>query len=199
MFDTLVILCPGLPSSKENGRIVWDAVSGDLYLGGMVRMNAAKRFIEQHQPAHIILAAARQKSYGVYSFLTDDGDALRRGTYYLLSSDNDTNGNLHAVQQVLANELSDLKIRKLGLLTNLYHLPRSLRFARDIMPEYELVPIPAEDYIDSKDCERYQREYLARTLSEMRGIVHWELGVYRDQNKIDWTAELLAVHKPTAE
>ena len=137
-----------------------------------------------------------------------------------ISSESDTLGNFRAIFKVLQNLqvsqdlqekslFASFKNKKVGILTNFYHLPRAMRFAIDtfnealkhteenskndkVEKEINFIPIAAESITKNFSFfNLYSQEFLMTVSDEIRGLCDWEKGEYKNQQiKFkDWLEE----------
>ncbi len=129
--DYLIVLCPEINPSDKG---VFSDFKHGLYLGGRTRMKAACEVYKINSQLKFILVA--------------DYNGVNGGTYnesqrtddmkdYLISSGvnidsirqvNSLPSTRHNLVAVFNNYKDILKNEKVGLLTNLYHMPRALFF-----------------------------------------------------------------------
>jgi hypothetical protein len=218
-YDFIIVLCPsvrcldGKFSQFENGK----------YLGGQTRMEAAVKLAQENKNTTFILVGGyneddgikaskyykkSQKTADVEKYLKEkkvkekkvkNKKIIKR--IEIVNSLPCTKHNLVAVFHEFKEELSD-KNKKIGLLTNAYHLPRALRFWKKLVDDEkdefgtiikpgkkpskdepgELKPIVAESIVGVEKDSRYagEHEYISRLEDELSGLIDIEKDEYRD-------------------
>ena len=167
--DILVVLCPGDPEVGNDGIIKFKDLSDNkneysgkfLYDGGNIRMRAA--FSEEIQAEKIIVVGgSKTKVDFMKLYLIQRG--VSDNKIIRIESSSDTNGNLHAIRKILErhNKIDKLKDRKIAILTNEYHQPRTQRMGKDILESVKIMPqyINAEDY--ASDNSKFEEEMADR-------------------------------------
>ena len=187
-YDKVIILCAD--KKGDNGKFP-DFQDG-MYLGGQIRMNAAADLYKSNPSAEYFVvggydpkAETSCKVSDMECFLKEKNPAANIKTVKSLPC---TFHNFVAVFNTWKQEGNDLQAEKIGLLTNLYHLPRALRFAVEVRIKTSrievppLIPICAESVVVLPDQNMYNREteYLLRLDSERRGLKDLERGTYDD-------------------
>lgn len=193
-YDFVILLCA---SKSRDDRFDEFPINKDglkEYLGGQIRMEAAIDFA-LHVKTYIIIGGK------------DDDDKVNSMKKYLekkfqeylikptpkiirIQSDTDTTGNLWALRFIFHNagKVNLLKMGKVGILTNFYHLPRVIRFATDIFKDLEInfVPIAAEAVI-TRHLPAFTirpEATILRIQNDINGLRDWERGEYRKQNEV---------------
>lgn len=191
-YDYIIVLCPEV-NPEDKGKFT--NFKHGLYLGGGVRMEAAYKLYQQNKNVMLILVADYDK---------DDGSGISTGKShrtesmksYLLNSGvpeknlrtvNSLPCTRHNLISVFNNFNDSFNNKKVGLLTNLYHLPRSLAFWIELKKykKYHNIPnlpdiISAENIIDSDIRYTKSGMYVARLELEARGVVDFFSGNYED-------------------
>jgi hypothetical protein len=62
----------------------------------------------------------------------------------------DTYGNIYYAKETLDSLLSNQEIKKVGLLTNPFHMSRSLWAAKKILKDYTIMPLPTQKQFNYK-------------------------------------------------
>lgn len=193
MYDYIVVLCPEI-NLEDKGKFT--NFKHGLYLGGGIRMEAAYKLYQNNKKTILILVADFNKDDG----FSIDGYKLSNRTdsmkAYLLNC-GIPEKNLRIVNSLpctrhnliaLFNNFSDsFKNKKIGLLTNSYHLPRSLSFWTELKKykKYYNIPnlpdaISAEDIIYNNIRYKKRGMYIARLELEARGAIDVISGNYKD-------------------
>lgn len=188
-YDIIIVLCP----EKKDPDGKFPDFKDGMYLGGQVRMDAAKKIYENNENAEFIVVGgynskskrsewekvdASQKVDDMKSFLKKDCLGIKIIPIKSLPC---TKHNLVAIFNTWKNseeKLKRLKDKKIGLLTNFYHLPRALRFWGELTNTEEFMGIPmpisisAESIIELPVNNMHIRfiEYLLRLEDERRGL-----------------------------
>lgn len=189
IYRIVIVLCPSEPKII-NEKYVYHDLEKDrledqrIYLGGDIRMQAAVQLAEQVK-YFIVVGGSKSKVDGMKNFLiqefkkeknTNIPDIIR------IESDPDTLGNMRAIKK------SDAKLTgNVGILTNFYHLPRSLRISKEVFPNLTFTPLAAESllYFRQPTFSLFAKEFLFRVSKEINGLADLENGSYKDQHKID--------------
>jgi hypothetical protein len=190
-FDYLVVLCA---SSLNNGQFD-DLDKNGTYLGGNVRMKAALE-LKDRTDKFVVVGGGMEKdgdekwrkTKDMFRYLVDNGVNPKR--IIRISSMPDTLGNLRAVYICLRGKFN---LRKVGILTNYYHLPRAMTFAADIFAyeKYSFIPISAESVAGGFPF-KYWPQLNSRIGGEINGLSDWEKGKYEDQGLPirEWKGEI---------
>lgn len=195
-YDIVILLC----ASFLNEKGAFDELSPDSsYLGGPVRMRAAVD-IKSKVRKFIVVGGGIEKNNDkekwrkvndMYNYLIDNG--IDSDKIIRIVSEADTHGNFRAIY-VCAKEI--LKNKRVGILTNFYHLPRALRFAKDTfvdIKDISFIPISAESVVKNikPTYLNYWPEFLVRIFNEIKGLNDWERREYRGQDRpsSDWRGE----------
>lgn len=185
-YDIVIVLCP----SKKDNQGKFSEFQDGLYLGGETRMNAVLEIHKRSPNAEFIVVGGYDEGKETSKKVQDMEDFLKenlvenvRGIKSLPC----TFHNFIAVFNTLNAE--EIKSKKIGLLTNYYHLPRAFRFlvkAKEdlglkIIPSF--YPISAESVVkDFPEQNMYNREneFLLRVESERKGLRDLEDEIYSD-------------------
>ncbi|MDP3093141.1 MAG: YdcF family protein [bacterium] len=187
-YDIIIVLCP------------WIIVGGEFpqflngkYLGGQIRMDAACRIFEKNNGTKFVLTGGYNEKNGGRSdkvrdmrkFLEEKCPGIQIIECPSLPC---TRHNLIAIFNTWTKEDTDVIDKKIGLLTNFYHLPRALRFWGELVNSegFKNIPVPipisAESVIDlSGDTYIRFIEYLLTLDGEIRGLGDNEKGAYNDK------------------
>jgi len=187
--DIIVVLCPGKPIIKNNIP-VFNEKDDNGYLGSLIRMEAAvKIYLETRNP--LLLIGGDEKSIRTMKkYLCDNGCDSKR--IFMVLSVGNTLGNLHALRYYLEkcgviNCEPEEDTISFGLLTNAYHQHRTMLFASDIFEKdtsIKIVPLCAEAIIEKNNF--YTINHQKRMKNEMKGVLQWLKGEYKDQYKTTW-------------
>lgn len=191
--DYIIVLCPEV-NPEDKGKFT--NFKHGLYLGGGIRMEAAYKLYQKNKKVILILVA----DYNKDNVSGDDTYKLSYRTdsmrAYLLNC-GVPNKNLRIVNSLpctrhnlvaVFNNFSDaFKNKKIGLLTNSYHLPRSLSFWIELKKYQKYYNVPslpdpifAEDIIDNNIRYKKSGLYIARLELEARGVIDVILDNYKD-------------------
>ena len=196
IYDYVIILCPSALNSEGK----FDELSSDgSYLGGQTRMQAAVDLYKSDKVKNLIVVGGGideqnqrkkwRKVNDMRKFLMNNN--IPPENIIRISSKADTHGNLRAVYKTFRDKL---KNKSVGILTNFYHLPRTMRFTYDSQFKWEnvFIPICAESVIKSMPLTYLQRipELLLRIANDIKGIKDWEEGKYTGQDDEPWKGEI---------
>lgn len=181
-YDVLILLCPSDPKIIDGNYTYFDLDKDkeedkEIYLGGKVRMEAAAK-LAKNTATIIVVGGSKSKVDGMRNYLKQELKNKKLPVIIRIESDPDTLGNLRAIK----NQKINFEGKSVAILTNQYHLPRTLKFAQSIFPENSFIPIPAELVIFGTDLV-YKDAFLLREQRETKGLKDWEDGIYRNQNK----------------
>jgi uncharacterized SAM-binding protein YcdF (DUF218 family) len=206
-FDLVVLLCADALNEREGFDEISPVNGAFVYLGGQVRMDAAVDFAPN--VSTYIVIGGKHKG-GKYKKIEDMKNFLEkrfneinliseRPKIVRLYSKADTTGNLWGLKRALrdAGKLEWIRDKKIGIFTNFYHIPRAMRFAKDIFSDVRasFVPISAEAVLDRTEAtySHYPRAFLRRIVNEQNGLRAWERGEYQDKegNRVqEWREDL---------
>jgi len=199
-YDYVVVLC----ASGLNQQGAFDEIDQHgLYLGGQVRMRAAIELYNNPliRTGKFILIGGGveeqgkekwRKVVGMRSFL--ENNAVPRSNIVCIASGSDTPGNFRALWKVYGSEIEQSRV---GILTNFYHLARSMRIAQDAQFAWDahFIPICAESIIMAgiPFSLSHIPELTTRIAQEIKGLSDWEKGEYEGQHEhaSEWKGELL--------
>lgn len=188
-YDLVIVLCP----SKRDK--TFSEFKENMYLGGQTRMDAAVKLYENNHKAQFILVGGYKKREeesdkvdGMQQFLKEKcGQSINT---LLRPSLPCTRHNLIAIFNVWKKHkvfFDKLKSKKIGVLTNFYHLPRALRFWSELVNQGDFIGIPnpfpiSAESITGDSGEAYIRyiEYLLRINGEVKGLKDIEEAQYDD-------------------
>ncbi|MFA6271683.1 MAG: ElyC/SanA/YdcF family protein [Patescibacteria group bacterium] len=159
------------------------------YLGGQTRMEAALKLSEVNKNTEFILVGGYDQNSSQSKKVDDMANFLKnRNEKINIIKRLSLPCSHHNFIAVFNEYYKDLIGKKVGLLTNFYHLPRSLMFYSEVVNKEEkfkviptLIPICAESLVDNSDVlsMRYI-EYISRINSEIKGLGDNEKGKYFD-------------------
>lgn len=190
-YDYVIILCA---STLKNGQ--FDDLSSDgSYLGGNIRMQAVVELKDKVNKFIVVGGGIEEngkdrwrKTNDMYKYLKKNGVSPQK--IIRVASVKDTHGNLRAIYKCLKEKLNK---KKLGILTNFYHIPRTLRFATDIFNDQKctFIPIAAESVVNDFPF-KYWPQLIFRIHNEIKGLSDWENGVYKNQKtpSNEWQGEV---------
>lgn len=165
-----------------------------MYLGGQTRMDAAVELYKNNKLAKFIVVGGLNKDCNNI----EDSEKTSSMKKYLekeckeinVTSINSLPCTKHNFVAIFAyweeNSQEDLSKKTVGVLTNHYHLPRSLKFLSLAQKEFLLSnnpifnPIAAESVICQPEVYIKKQEYELTSNSEVRGMGDMERGLYRD-------------------
>lgn len=221
VYDIIILLCAGGARESEFFTVL---DKDKKYLGGPNRMDATIKLYKNSRNQKIIAVGGgitkdkkNKKKPPKINFKKVDKMRkclLEQGVVekdiIRISSEHDTLGNFRAIFKVLQclqnsqdsqkkSLLANFKNKKVGILTNFYHLPRVMRFAIDtfnealkhseenskngeVKKEINFIPIAAESITKNfSSFNLYPQELLLTVSDEIRGLCDWEKGEYEDQ------------------
>jgi hypothetical protein len=209
-YDIVIILCAGDP---DKGTFFKEFDHNLKYLGGDTRKRAAIKIAREWKAEKIIVVGGgiekdkgedqENKVNGMKKFLTDaDVDQKR---IIRIISEADTLDNFRGIFKAFAESIEDqnkeiekkkgkiaskLSKKEIGILTNFYHLPRALIFAKHTFGRVAFRAISAESIVQNGSISylHYPARFLATIHSEINGLQDWEKGEYKNQWKEpkDW-------------
>ncbi len=193
-YKIVIVLCASELKIAKNGSTYFEELNENEkknsleYLGGQIRMDAAVDLAERVE-VFIVVGGSQKKVDDMKKYIQEN--LRKKGAnvppIIRIESDPDTNGNLQAIKKVLKDHSLNFKNSEVAILTNFYHIPRSLRFAADIFPEYNFIPLAAESLIiqHQPTYTLYSKEFLLRISDDIDGLRDWEADRYKEQNKLD--------------
>ncbi len=175
------------------------------YLGGPDRQEAAIKIALKKNIKRIIVVGGgiekekeKEKYLKVdYMFKFLEKRGVEKEKIVKVISEADTHSNLRAIYKLLIDHKIEFKHKKIGIITNLYHMPRTLKFAKDTFKkceQIEFIPISAELILKEKeDINIYQKQMIKRICEEINGLKDWNDGNYSNQKKEFnyWRGELI--------
>lgn len=183
--DLIAVLCPGNPTI-EYDEIKLDEADVNGYLGSQIRLDAAVEVSLKSQKDLILIGGKEDSIKTMKIYLCSKG--CDPDKISLLISNDDTNGNLHALRGYLDSRIDNELPESIGILTNAYHQHRAMLFASDILDSREtnikIIPLVAEAIVGKMDP--FTDELEKRMKNEMRGVTDWMSGKYRDQHRKLW-------------
>jgi len=188
--DYLIVLCPEI-NPEDDGKF-FDFKKG-LYLGGKARMMASyKAYTINNNLKLILVADYNGVNGGVYKESQRTNDMknylLKLGvpsnSMQIVNSLPCTRHNIVAIFNSFKNLF---KNKNVGLLTNLYHMPRALLFWSELkeIKEYKNIPntpvvIVSENLIETDLKNKKDIRYIRRLELEMQGIIDLSVKQYKD-------------------
>lgn len=194
IYDYIIVLCSEI-NPEDKGKFT--NFKHGLYLGGGIRMEAAYKLYQKNKKTILILVADYNKDNGGNDNTYKLSHRTSSMKAYLLNCGvpdknlrivNSLPCTRHNLVAVFNSFSDDFKNKRVGLLTNSYHLSRSLSFWTELKKykKYHNVPslpdtISAEDIIIDNNV-RYKKGgmYIARLELEVKGVVDLISGNYND-------------------
>ncbi len=192
-YNLVIILC----ASALNNNGSFDELSfNGSYLGGQIRMEAAVDFAP-NTDTYIVVGGDHKD--GKYKKIDDMKNFLKKRFNELqlpkeqqpkiirIYSATDTTGNLWAIKRAFRDtgKLNWFSNKRVGILTNFYHIPRAMRFAADIFNDVSVlfIPISAEAviYRHKPTYTDYPKAILKRIKLELNGLRAWECKKYKNK------------------
>jgi hypothetical protein len=188
-YDIIIVLCPW----KKVDCKFPEFLNGK-YVGGQTRMDATCEIYKKNKQAEFIIV-------GGYNENSEESDKVRDMKNFLKEKCPEiiikecpslpcTRHNLVAIFNTWRRDPQDLQGKKIGLLTNFYHLPRTLRFWSELVTIKDFrgkkiptpFPICAESIVKDMSSGVYTRfiEYFLVLESERLGLKDIEKEKYRD-------------------
>lgn len=195
-YKIVIVLCPSESKVEKNGDVYFEELSKNEkrksleYLGGQIRMDAAVdlALTERVKGFFIVVGGNQKKVDDMKKYITEQIEKSGKISPPIIriESTPDTNSNLQAIKKILGKEMK-FKNGETAILTNFYHIPRSLRFAADIFPEYNFIPLAAESLIikHQPTYTLYPKEFLLRISDDIDGLRDWEAELYKEQNRLE--------------
>jgi hypothetical protein len=191
-YEIVIVLCP--EKTDKDGR--FPEFKDGKYLGGQTRMNATCEIFKKNKKAEFIIVGGydpndndrSQKMIDMENFLEEQCKKIKVVKCPSLPC---TRHNLIAIFNTWKKKSKDIKGKRIGLLTNFYHLPRTLRFWGELVNKEEFKKIPdpiptpipiAAESVSQISGEIYIRftEYILRIDKERDGLRDIENGIYID-------------------
>lgn len=190
-YDIVIVLCPAernkldrkFPEYDENGK----------YLGGQTRMDAAVEIYKRSPHAKFIVVGGLDKmpkdleesvkTQDMKEYLEEKCGAVDVERINSLPC---TKHNFIAIFIRWAERNVNLNNKKVGVLTNYFHLPRSFKFLSHALVEYKIdgnpifIPIAAESIVCQPEIYIKSQEYLLTLKSEVEGMQAIENDKYKD-------------------
>ncbi len=188
-YKLVILLCP----SALNSSGYFDEFSLDgSYLGGQTRMGAAVD-ISSRVETFVVVGGTKKKIDDMAKYLRTEfkkNKVKPKPKIIRIQSEADTTGNLWAVKRTFREfkGVSWLKNKRVGLMTNFYHLPRAMRFSADIFKDEKMIflPIIAEAVVNNigrSSYLLYPTAFLVRVFNDIKGLKDWEEKKYAKQDK----------------
>ncbi len=139
-YELVILLCPSALNSKGS----FDELSPDgSYLGGQTRMGAAVD-ISPRVGTFVVVGGSRKKVYDMAKYLRAEFKKNKispKPKIIRIRSEADTTGNLWAVKRAFKKfrKVNKFKGKRIGLMTNFYHLPRAMKFGADIFKDEKTI------------------------------------------------------------
>lgn len=194
-FRIIIVLCPSESRTLDNKYAYYDLEKDkqekntQIYLGGDVRMQAAVQIASQTEFL-IVVGGSKPKVDDMKNFLVQEFEKIKISNIpdiIRIESDPDTLGNLWAIKK------SGIKLNDgVGILTNFYHLPRSIRISNEVFPRIAFIPLAAESLLNMKQSTfpLFKKEFILRISREINGLSDIENGTYKNlrdkTDKKDW-------------
>jgi len=185
-YDIVIVLCP----EKKNSDGKFPEFESNKYLGGQTRMDAVCEIFKNNNKAEFVLVGGYSKDALISEKVEDMKEFLEKNCNGIMITECPslpcTKHNLIAVFNTWKKNGTTIKGKKVGLLTNFYHLPRALRFWGELTNEEEFseihapIPIIAESIIKQDGLYIRFIEYILRLDSEINGLKDNEMGTYKD-------------------
>lgn len=190
-YDMVIVLCPAernkldrkFPEYDENGK----------YLGGQTRMDAVVGIYKRNPYSKFIVVGGLDKmtqrleeslkTKDMKEYLEEKCDTVDVERINSLPC---TKHNFIAIFIRWAEQNINLENKRIGVLTNYFHLPRSLKFLSDALMEYKIggnpifIPIAAESIVCQPEIYIKRQEYFLTLKSEVGGMEDMENGIYKD-------------------
>ena len=206
-YDIIIVLCPW---TKINGQFP-EFLNGK-YLGGQTRMDAAFQIYKKNKQAEFIIVGGYNENSEESDKIRDMRSFLKEKCPAMMIRERPslpcTRHNLVAIFNTWKKTPQDLQNKKIGLLTNFYHLPRALRFWSELVTIKDFkemrIPVPfpvcAESILRNMPADIYIRfiEYFLALEGERCGLKDIEKGEYQDScltKKLSKFKSLIKKHK----
>lgn len=171
-----------------------------IYVGSRVRMQAAVD-IAGNVRIFVVVCGSKKKVDDIKAYLESgfSGKRLPKRPHVLrIESQPDTLGNLWALRKFLEEHRISLPSGKAGILTNFYHMPRTLRLASEVFPETVFRPIAAES-VGPEPASGYREHsgpHELRIAREISGLNDWQNARYTRQEIRDVSEWQYTCHDP---
>lgn len=187
-FDFVLLPCPDKPR-KENGKFITDQYDASGYLGSDDRLLAGAEILNMSEVIFLI-GGSCEKVRSMMEIINKKVRKyrLKKGAQLVrVVSDADSLGNLRAWKKFLEEYDIDYEKKRLGILTNFYHMPRVILQAADIFKGIHFTPLIAEAIITKKAPDYLVESYLLlkRLHNELNGIRDWVNKCYDKQDITD--------------
>jgi len=191
VIDFVIVLCPNIGYRLD----YFEEYADDgLYIGGPTRMQAAvdlyhdpdvtiRQFIVVGGGLNEATPELRwHKTENMQRFLVQNG--VPEEIITCISSDSDTRGNLRAVWVTCRERLRG---KTVGVLTNQYHIDRTMLIVTDLQFDWgntRFIALPAETWATSAVNlpALDSPALLGRVKRERQGVQDWQNGVYTGQH-----------------
>jgi hypothetical protein len=156
-----------------------------LYVGGHLRMSAAADFSLHCQPAKVVVVGGLNPKHGPQMTQAMARFILERNSGANVQRVNSLPCTRHNVIAIFNQLRGELAGKRIGVLSNSYHLPRFLAFWTSLRPSYR-GNIPDPLVIAAESCRLTrgpvdQSAYEARIAAEQRGLADLRAGKYLDR------------------
>jgi len=191
-YDIIIVLNASERNQKTR---LFDEYDKGLYLGGQTRMEAAAEICKNNMDSKIIVVGGLKDN----PESIDDSKKTKDMEEYLLENVGKqiniqrinslpcTKHNFIAIFIHWSANQIDLTEKKVAILTNYYHLPRTFKFLSNAIIDYGIkgspifIPIAAESIINKSEIyESKSTEFLKRLQGEVKGLSDLEKGEYKD-------------------
>jgi hypothetical protein len=155
-----------------------------LYVGGHLRMSAAADFSLHCQPAKVVVVGGLNPKHACRMTQAMAQFILEKNSGANVQRINSLPCTRHNVIAILNQLRGELAGKRIGVLSNSYHLPRFLAFWTKLRPHDGNIPDPLTIAAESCRLTRGpvdQAAYEARIAAEQRGLADLRLGKYLDR------------------
>jgi len=183
-YDIIIVLSPEISKERNIDKKFPEFANG-MYVGGLTRMKAACKLFKNNKESKMILVGGcdenkekPEKTEAMGEFL------LKKCNCKNFEQITSLPCSRHNLIAVFNRKKKELKGKRIGILTNFYHLPRVLMFWKELTAEeFKEVPMPfslcAESIIGRASLD--SSRLIKRINSEIKGLGHIEENSYRDK------------------
>jgi hypothetical protein len=155
-----------------------------LYVGGHLRMSAAAEFSLHYQPAKLVVVGGLHPKHGPRMTQAMAQLLLEKNSDANVQRINSLPCTRHNVVAIFSQLRGELTGKRIGVLSNSYHLPRFLAFWTNLRSTYggnfaDPLAIAAESCLIRGRVD--QSAYEARIAAEQRGLADLRAGKYVDR------------------
>jgi hypothetical protein len=155
-----------------------------LYVGGHLRMSAAAEFSLQYRPAKVVVVGGLNPKHGPRMTQAMAEFLLEKNSGANVQRVNSLPCTRHNVVALFTKLREELSGKRIGVLSNSFHLPRFLAFWTNLRPTYggnipDPLTIAAESCLSRGPVD--QSAYEARIAAEQRGLADLRGGKYLDR------------------